>query len=95
MKIVHHPEENKFVAIAPDNSQLGEIQYTVHEQGLIHATHTWTNPEARGKGVATALLDGLADFARQSGAKIVPVCKFVVQSFRDNPDKYRDVMRQS
>lgn len=93
MQIVHHPEANKFSAVAPDHSQMGEIQYTVHGEGQITATHTWTNPEARGQGVATALLDALADFARQSGAKIVPVCKFVAQSFRDYPDKYRDVMR--
>ena len=50
------------------------------------ADHTWVPPEARGKGIAAALVEALVADARELGFKIVPQCSYVEAAFRRHPD---------
>ena len=50
------------------------------------ADHTWVPPEARGKGIAAALVEALVADARELGLKIVPQCSYVEAAFRRHPE---------
>lgn len=54
--------------------------------GVRNAYHTFTPPEARGKGIARQLVDALIADAREQGFKIVPTCPYVANLFDKNPD---------
>jgi predicted GNAT family acetyltransferase len=50
------------------------------------ADHTYVPPEARGKGIAAALVHALIADARAEGFKIVPQCSYVEAAFRRRPE---------
>ena len=55
------------------------------------ANHTYVPHEARGKGIAAALVDALIADAREQGFKIVPQCSYVEAAFRRHPE-WSDVL---
>lgn len=50
------------------------------------ADHTFTPPEARGKGIAAKLVDALIADAHKEGFTIVPQCPYVAALFRKHPE---------
>ena len=57
------------------------------------ADHTFTPPEARGKGIAAALVEAMVADAREQGFTIVPQCPYVAAKFREHPE-WSDVRAQ-
>jgi uncharacterized protein len=55
------------------------------------ANHTYVPDEARGKGIAAALVNALIADAREQGFKIVPQCSYVEAAFRRHPE-WSDVL---
>ena len=55
--------------------------------------HTETPPAARGRGLASQLVQGALDNARSRGLKVVPVCWFVRDYLVKHPE-YRDLWRR-
>ena len=49
-----------------------------------------TNYEFRGQGVAKALEDELAKYAREEGVKVIPSCYYVQRKFSEN-EIYNDI----
>ena len=50
------------------------------------AEHTFTPPEARGKGIAAQLVEALIADAREKEFTIVPQCSYVAAQFRKHPE---------
>lgn len=55
------------------------------------ADHTYTPPEARGKGIAQALVEAMVADAREKDFTIVPQCPYVEALFRRHPE-WSDVL---
>ena len=64
---------------------LAELTWQAHGGARI-ADHTFTPPEARGKGIAQALVEALIEDARADGFTIVPSCSYVAAQFRRHPE---------
>jgi len=59
--------------------------------GVMTLLHTETPPAARGRGLASQLVQGALDNARSRGLKVVPVCSFVSAYLAEHPE-YRDLV---
>lgn len=70
------------------DKRIAEIEYEPKADDVIVATHTWTDPSLRGQGIAGQLVDHLVADAETKGLKIKALCPYVVQKFKDNPEKY-------
>ncbi len=92
MQINHDKEKHQFIIISDNGGKMGEIEYSPHGDTL-SATHTWVDDAFRGQGVAGKLLDALVEYAVANKLKIIPVCSYVVDAFKKNPEKYKAVMR--
>jgi uncharacterized protein len=58
---------------------------------VITFQHTETPPQARGRGIASRLVQGALEIARARGLKVVPRCAFVRAYLAKHPE-FRDVL---
>lgn len=93
MRIEHDAANFRFNMYTDDNKHIGEIEYRPSGTGEWYATHTEVFPGNEGKGYAGQLLDALAKEAEAQGAKIVPLCPYVVAAFKKYPEKYAAVIK--
>jgi predicted GNAT family acetyltransferase len=61
------------------------------DDGVITLQHTETPVEARGRGLASQLVQGVLENVRTRGLKIVPRCAFV-QAYLVKHPEYRDLL---
>jgi uncharacterized protein len=62
--------------------------------GVITLDHTETPVAARGRGIASRLVDGVLEIARARGFKVVPRCPFVRAYLAKHPE-FRDLLEQA
>lgn len=72
-------------ADVPGAGQPAELTWMARGKARI-ANHTFTPPEARGKGIALALVKAMVADAREDGFTIVPQCSYVAAQFRKHPE---------
>ena len=72
-------------ADVPGSARQAELTW-VASGPLRIANHTYVPPEARGKGIAAALVEALVADARELDFKIVPQCSYVEAAFRRHPE---------
>ena len=59
--------------------------------GTITLLHTETPAQARGRGIASRLVDGVLEAARARGLKVIPRCAFVRAYIAKHPE-FRDLL---
>lgn len=89
MKLVQ--QTNQIVALNDDGKEMGHLSWTVLEDGVLNANHTYVDPAFRGLGVAFELLKALVAMARKDHKKIHATCSYVVKMF-SHGDEYADVI---
>lgn len=62
--------------------------------GVITLAHTETPAAARGRGIASRLVEGVLETVRARGLKVVPRCPFVRAYLAEHP-QYRDLVEQA
>ena len=88
----NHVTHGAYRADVDGAAHQAELPWIARGQPRI-ADHTYVPHEARGKGIAAALLDALIADAREQGFKIVPQCSYVVAAFRRHPE-WGDVLAE-
>ena len=68
------------------------IAYYQIENGVMIFTSTQTPPSLRNKGVATRLIQGALEIAREEGFKVAASCSFVTDFLARRPE-FSDLMR--
>lgn len=90
VEVRHHGEQSRFEAVEDGAASLGFLEYEV--DGDVHVySHTVVRPEAKGKGVGSALAKTALDHARTQGWQVVAQCQFV-RSFIDEHAEYNDLV---
>jgi predicted GNAT family acetyltransferase len=88
--VVDAPERERFEIRAGDDVA-GFTEY--HRRGsLIAFVHTEVAPEHEGRGVASRLISGALDVARERGLAVLPFCPFVRGFIAKHPDEYLDLV---
>jgi hypothetical protein len=75
-----------------EGRRVAELTYSLSGAAAV-VGHTWVDPTLRGAGLAPALVDAAARWARGEGVKIVPVCSYVRAVFQRSA-KYADVWQR-
>lgn len=83
-------DHNKFYLGESAEHPQAEITYRPAGQTII-VDHTIVSDELKGRGIAKQLVKVLADWARQEGLKIIPLCWYAKKELESNPD-YQDLI---
>lgn len=76
--------------ISSDGKKAAFIQFEEHEKELT-ITHTIVEEELRGQAIGGKLVDRVAEYARENGKTINPVCSYASHIMNKNDD-YQDVL---
>ena len=84
MKIEHDAARSRFVA--PLDAGEAFLAYERAGPDTLDFQHTIVPPEARGQGVAEALVTAAFDHARASGQRVIPTCGYVRSWLKEHPE---------
>jgi uncharacterized protein len=70
------------------------LQYRYNAAGRLVLVHTEVPPTLRRQGVATRLVRGVLEFARDRHLEVIPVCPFVVAFLATHPE-FRSVLHET
>ncbi len=80
-----HTSHGAYRAAVEGTEIMAELTWRASGNARI-AEHTFTPPEARGKGIAQALVKALVEDAREQGFTVIPSCSYVAAQFRRHPE---------
>lgn len=87
--IEHRSAERRFV-LSQNGAELAHLEYVLRD-GVWFFTHTFTEPAARGQGLAAEVVKAGLDGARAAGVLVRPVCPFVTDYLAAHAE-YRDLL---
>lgn len=80
-----HGHHGSYQSAVPGTDAVARLTWTARG-GTRVADHTFVPPEARGKGIAQALVEALVADAQAQGFRIEPQCSYVAVQFRRHPE---------
>ncbi|HSY16501.1 MAG TPA: GNAT family N-acetyltransferase [Jatrophihabitantaceae bacterium] len=84
VEIVDNPEASRYEAVL-DGETVGFCSYRDAE-GVVLLPHAEVSSSVEGRGIGSALARGTLDDLRAKGRSIVPLCPFIVDFIRKNPE---------
>ncbi len=88
VRVQHRPADHRFVADVDGGEAV--LVYELCADGTLDLEHTIVPEEARGEGVADALVRAAVAYARREDVRLVPTCPYV-EAWRLRHPKERDV----
>jgi predicted GNAT family acetyltransferase len=85
------PPRGRFALLGDDGQLLGQMTFSRARDDLIIIDHTEVDDSLRGKGGGLRLFNGMVDWARNTGTKIMSTCPFANSMFDRHPAS-RDVL---
>jgi predicted GNAT family acetyltransferase len=85
ISIVHDLSRNVFRAMSSDGIEIGHLEYRLIDNEVVDFCHTFTRPEAQGKGVAGRMVKAGLDWAQQRRMRVIGSCSYVESFLRKNP----------
>lgn len=94
MEIQHELKENagEFFIAGQSEERVAKLDYILFGSGRLVIQHTEVGKELQGKGAASQLVDTAAEYARNKGMRIVPICPFAKKYMTTNREKFGDVL---
>lgn len=83
--------ENRFFKEDENGKLIAEVTWVPSGDSLVILDHTFVDESLRGQGIASELVEKVADTMRAEGKKIVPTCPFAKAEFERKPEKYDDI----
>lgn len=83
-KVRHNPQRHRFY-LALDEGE-AHLDYERIGSETVDFAHTFVSEDLRGQGLASQVVRGALDHAREEGWKVIPSCPFVASYMRDHPE---------
>lgn len=88
---IHLMDDKLGYELVRENEQVGHIVWKLDGNVMV-MDGTYVHESLRGQDMGEKLLDQAAEYAREYGYKMKPVCPYVVKMF-DRHSKYDDVKK--
>ncbi len=75
------------------DDKLSIVEYQQVDDETMALTHTEVHPDLEGKGVGSALVKGVLEYAERNNQHIVPLCPFVAAYIKRHPEWQRIVSK--
>ncbi|MEZ5288228.1 MAG: GNAT family N-acetyltransferase [Vicinamibacterales bacterium] len=72
------------------DAPVGRLDWRL-ESGIVYVDYVHVDPARRGHGLGARLVDAAADYARQTGRRLVPLCGFARRVLHGDP-RYQDLL---
>ncbi|MHC2990616.1 hypothetical protein OB13_03100 [Pontibacter sp. HJ8] len=84
VNITHNKEDQQFTANLGDDE--AELAYATPSPDVLDFTHTYVPESARGKGIASKLIEKGLCYAEDNGLLVIASCPVVKKYIDNNPD---------
>lgn len=85
-RIAHEPDEQRYALHVDD--KLGAVAEYRIQGNSISFTHTFTQPNMRGRGLAGQVVDfAIDDVESTTELRVIPMCWYVAQWFDAHPER--------
>jgi predicted GNAT family acetyltransferase len=85
-ELAHEPDARRYV-LRIDGRIASVVDYTVLGDAL-SMTHTFTNPNLRGRGLAAKVVEfAVDDIEQNTNYHVVPMCWYAAQWFDEHPER--------
>lgn len=85
------PPRGRFSLVGETGQTLGEMTFSRARADLVIIDHTEVDDSLRGEGGGLRLFNGMVDWARSTGTKVMSTCPFTNSMFDRHPE-HRDVL---
>lgn len=89
LKVVENSDESQF-ELRRDGEVVSVASFGERGDTVV-IPHVGTEPQYRGQGYASKLMDGVIEILRETDRKIMPLCPFAASYMRDNP-QHQDIL---
>lgn len=80
--------------IEQDGKTVGEVIYSLRDNGILSLDHTEVAPEMAGKGLASKLVKHTVEYAREHNLKVDPLCEYAAKQFERHPE-YQEIQAKA
>ena len=85
ISIIHDSPNKVFRAMSSNGIEVGHLEYRLIGSKTIDFYHTYTRPEAQGKGVAGKMVETGVVWAQERHMRILGSCSYVDAFLKRNP----------
>jgi len=83
-EVIENAEDEQFQLVR--DGEIISVANFSERGGSVVLPHVATEPEHRGQGYATQLMDGVVEILRDTNRKATPICPFASGYFRSHPE---------
>ena len=91
VKVDEDPPRGRFTLLDSNDQPLGQMTFSRARDDLIIIDHTEVDDSLKGKGGGLRLFNGMVDWARNTGTKVMSTCPFANSMFDRHPAS-RDIL---
>lgn len=85
--------EAERITLTDDNGELmAEAEFLVKENGNLHITHVYVEPDYRGQGIAEKTMKTVVEHLRDHHIKATASCSYARAFFEKVAEEYKDVI---
>lgn len=90
-KIEQKEVEGKGMFFVEEEGEImGQLTYSLLDNGIMTIDHTEVDPKMSGKGLASELVRHSVEFAREKNYKVDPMCTYAAKQFKRH-EEYQEV----